>query len=234
MAAAITFLTMRTRVALNAGNLQSNDPHYAYVDENVNDAANQIVLMAISKDKANVNCFPELQRRRWHDVTVNNQGYLNKPTNLLVLDSVSMTKTTTSYDPSRHTEYPIIEEPDQSVFGTFSKASTTVGYPTRWCEASESILLWPTPTTAYLTRVVVRGIREEATLSADGDTLVMNPRWHPVVIEYATHLTWKQMGEHEEADKWLLATEKRMTQVIDLYGLAKRKNRLQINIAGSL
>lgn len=234
MATAIQFSVMKTRVALNCGNMQTNDPHYSYVDENVNDSANAIVLMAISKDKRNVNCFPELQNRRWHDVTVNNQGYLDKPSTLLVLDSVSMTKTTTSYDPSRHTEYPVIEEPDQSVFGQFDKASTTTGYPTRWCEASNSILLWPTPTTAFLTRVVLRGIREESTLSSDSDTLTMNARWHPVVIEYATHLTWKQMGEHEEAEKWLVSTEKRMTQVIDLYGLSKRKNRTQIMIAGSL
>ena len=231
--AAITFSAMKARVALNAGNLQTGDPHYGYVDDVVNEAANAVILMAVSKDKRNINSFQRLRNRRYADVTVDAQGYMTKPDDLLVVDSVTYTKSTSTYNPSRHTEYPITEEPDQARFALLDKTSTTVGYPQIWCEASTQILLWPTPTTAYLTQVVVRGIKKEAALSNDNDTFDMEDIWHPVVVQYATYLMLQNLG-HDDADKWLARAEKRMTQIVDLLGLSNRRDRFRTQIAGAL
>jgi hypothetical protein len=225
---------MKTRVALALNNLQSSDPWYSYLGDHCNEAANAVILLAISKDRKNVNLFPELRNIRWTDITVNNQGYLAKPSNLLVLDSVNCTRSSSAYDASRSTEYPLIEEPDQTRFGLLSKATTTVGYPTIYHDAASSILLWPTPTTAYLSRVLVRGIKKETALSGDSDTFAMNELWHPVVIDYATYLTANRMGWAEEAERFLTSAEKRVTQTIDLLSLGKRRNTNRVEIAGSL
>jgi len=230
--ATITYSTMKTRVALNCGNLPSTHPVYTYLGDFVNDAANAVILFTVRADRKNVNLFPEL-KRRWSDVTVNNQGYLDKPTNLLILDSVSITRSTTTYDPSRHTEYPVFEEVDQARFGQFNKATTTVGWPTRWCEAASQILLWPTPTTAYLTQTVVRGIKREVALTSADGVFTMSDIWHPIVIAYATHLAMLALERYDGAEAWLNTTEKRIAKTVDPLGLSKRRNRIKIEIASA-
>src|SRR5688572_14607457 len=192
---------METRVLLACNNMQSSDPWADYIRDHINEAANAVILLAISRDRRNVNLFPELRQRRWYDVTVNAQGYLDRPSSLLVLDSVSQTRTTTAYDPSRHTEYPVIEETDQARFALLDKSSTTTGYPQIFHDAATQILLWPTPTTAYLTQVVVRGMRKETALTLDAETFQMNELFHPVIIDYATYLTMQRMGL-DEAEKF--------------------------------
>jgi hypothetical protein len=229
--AAITFGVMQTRVALNCNNLQSSDPHYGYVDDAINEAANAVVLMAIGGDRRNMNLFRNLRNRRYYDITVNGQAYLSRPSNLLILDSVSITRSTTAYAAATQTEYPVTEMTDQQNFGLLNKSATD--YPTIFHDASESILLWPTPTTAYLTYVVVRGIRKEAALTNSGDTFAMEDIWHPIVIDVATSIMLKNMGQFDASEKWMAAAEKRVTQTVNLVGLSNRLNRVRIGIAGA-
>lgn len=224
---------MKTRVALNCGNMQSNDPHYTYLGDVVNEAANAVILMAVAGERKNLNSFQRLRNRRYYDTTVNAQGYLTKPDDILVVDSVTYTKSTSAYDPSRHREYSIYEETDQERFGLLDKASTRVGYPQIWCEASTQVLLWPTPTTAYLTQIVLRGIKKEAALANANDTFDMEDIWHPVVIQYATYLMMQNLG-WDDADKWLARAEKRVTQIVDLLGLSNRRDRFRWEVAGAL
>lgn len=232
---AITFGVMQTRVALACGNMPSNDPWYGYLDDHINEAANAVILLSIASNKRNVNLFPELRSRRWSDVTVDAQGYMLKPSTALVIESMTYTKSTTVYNASTDTEYKTREEPDQERFALMDKTAT--GYPSIWCEASNSILIWPTPSsspTNYLTQVVFRGLRKEAALSAAGDTYQMNEVFHPVVVDYATYLTMYRMGWHDEAEKILTACEKRLTQSIDILALQNKKNRTRVKIAGAL
>lgn len=230
--AAITFGTMKTRVALACGNMPSSDPWYTYLGDHVNEAANAIVLLSVQADRRNINLFPELRNRRWTDITVNNQGYLLKPTDALIIDSVTSTHLTTAYNASTDKEYPVVEEPDQFRFGLFDK--TSQNWPQIWCEASTSILLWPTPVTAYLTYVVLRGIRKETALTAASDTFQMNEVFHPVVIDYATYLMMRRMGWHDEAEKFLSACQDRLTNTANVLGLQNKRNRTRIRIAGGL
>ena len=222
---------MKTRVLLNCSNITSTDTQGAYVGDVVNEAANAVILMALGADRRNMNLFRNLRTRRYYDITVNAQGYLARPSTLLVLDSVTCTRSSTAYNASTQTEYPLFEEPNQQNFGLLSKSAT--GYPTIFHDAAESILLWPTPTTAYLTYVVVRGIRKEAALSANADTFAMEDIWHPVVIDMATSIMLKNMGQHDAAKEWLSSVEKRVTQTINLVGLSNRNNRIRIGIAGA-
>jgi hypothetical protein len=220
---------MKTRVALNCNNLQSSDPVYTYLGEFVNEAANRIILIAASSDKRAVNVFPELRDRSWSDITVASTQAYDLPTDLLVLDSVKITQLTTTYNPATQTEYPVVET-DVDTFATLSKSAT--GFPTMWCRAGSQIKFWPTPTTAYLTRVVLRGILKETAMSGSTDTLVMDSMWHPAVIDYATGLCMDALG-WDDAEKWFSRAKEKVTEIINPVGLERRKDRMQIRIAGA-
>lgn len=228
----LTYSVMQTKLALQCNELQVNDPWYSYLGDAINEAGNGLILFSVSMSRQNMNLWPELRNRRWYDLTVNNQGYITKPDTMLVADALTCTRLTTAYDPSRHTEYPMREEPDQANFGLFSKDTTTVGWPTIWQDAVTQILVWPTPTTTYLTQVVMRGIRRESVLAGATDTFQMNAYWHPVVVDYATYLMKHRMG-HDDADKWLGGVKERIGSTVDPLGLASRKNRTRVRIAGA-
>lgn len=186
--------------------------------------------MAMAKDRRGANIFPELRNIAGSALTSNGVDTLAIPTTLLVLESCSITKSTSAYAAATQTETPIFEEPDAQLFGQFSKTQT--GYPTRWIRSGTNIRLWPTPVTGYLTYVVFRGIRKESDLSADGDTLVMSDLWHPAVIDYASYLGANELGWDEDAQKWLTACEKKVTECLNLVGLERQKNDSSIEIAG--
>ena len=223
---------MKLRVARNLTNLQSSHPIYSNdLQGFINEASNRVVLMAMAKDRRGFNLFPELRNVQFEDITVNNQDYLAIPANMLVLDSISITKNSAAYASASQTEYPVYEEPDVQLFNQMNKAQT--GYPTRWTRKGARVYFWPTPTTAYVTRVVFRGTRREADLSADGDTLTMDYIWHPAVVDYASYLGAQALGWKDDADRWLEACQRKVTETANLVGLERMKNESSIEIAGT-
>lgn len=230
--AAITFANLKLRTARQLGNLPSSHPLYSNdLGAFVNEASNRVVLMATAKDRRGANIFPELRNFSTSAITVNATDEVTIPATILVLESLNITKSSAAYSAATQTEYPIFEESDSQLFGQFSK--TQVGYPQRWMRSGATVKLWPTPTTAYLTRVVFRGIRREADLSADGDVLTMDYIWHPAVIDYACYLGANALGWDEDAKKWLSACEKKVTECLNLVGLERTKNNSRIEIGGT-
>lgn len=230
MATAIPFSTMKTRVQLNVGNMQTSDPFYTYVGDQINEASNRVLLMAVAKDRRAMNSFPELKTRRWVDVTLNNQGYLQLPTTLLVLDSVTCTRSTATYNASTTTEYPMTEATVDN-FALYDRTAT--GWPSQWVRSGISLLIYPTPTTAYLSQIVLRGIRQEADLSGNADVLTMDPKWHPTVIKAATAIAMEARGWHDDAAKWWDMVERDVTSTINLVGLERVKDSVKVSIAGA-
>lgn len=230
---ALTLGNMQAQVAAFCGGLLTTDPIYTVSSSLVgfiNDAANRVILMASydpgsGKPRRNFNLFPELQGHIWFDVTVAEQGYLALPDNCLVPDSLHYTKVTTDYDPSRDTEYLISEQPDVEAFALLSKAATSTGWPSQWCRQASVLLLNSTPTTAYLTQVVVRGIRAEDDLSAVGDVFTMHPRWHSAVVTESCALVSEGLRRWSEAERWHEATRRKIDEAISLTGAANSKNR---------
>lgn len=229
--AAITNANMKLRVMRNLSNAQSSHPVISNdLQAFINEAANRVVLMAAAKDRRAANIFPELRNFGTSGITVNAQDTLAIPATILVLESVNITKSTSAYASGTQTEYPVYEMPDAQMFGQLNK--TTTGYPTQWIRSGANILLWPTPTTAYLTRVVFRGIRRESDLSQDADVLTMDYIWHPAVIDYASYLGANELGWDDDAQKWLNACEKKVTECLNLVGLERQKNNTSIEIGG--
>ncbi len=223
---------MKTKLILQCNTLQSNDPHYTFVGDTVNEAANGLIMLSVSIDRQNINLFPELRNHRFTDLTVAEQGYISKPAGMLVMDSLTYTKVITNYNPSRDTEYPTSEENDQYNFGLLDKTSTNANWPQTWFDAATSILINPTPTTAFVTTVVMRGIRKEVPLVLDTDTFQMGTYWHPVIVDYGEYLMKSRMGL-DDAEKVLARVKDRIGSTIDPLGLANRKNRKVVRIAGA-
>lgn len=238
--AALTFTQMKARVALNCDNLQTTDPVYtnsSSLGDYINEAANRVILLAAidpttRKRRGNFSMFPELRDRRWVDVTVNDQGYLLMPTNCLVPDTLTCTRLTTSYDQSRTVEYPL-SEIDIDSFKFLDKSTSTVGWPTTWCRSATELLLHPTPTTAYLTKIVLRGIRAEQDLSGASDEFTMHYLWHPAVVDMATHLTMTALGWHDQAERWFASCERKIGETVSFLGSANRLNGFCLEIAGA-
>jgi hypothetical protein len=227
----MNFGEMKAELALNLNNMQSSDPFYSRLGRWLNEGANRIITMAIAKDKKALQLFPELKNRRWWDTTVANQNYLDLPDSLLALEFVTYTKTTAAFDASRHTEFPS-SETSAETFAFLSKSATTVGWPSLHTRRGNRLAFHPTPTTAYLTVVVLNGIRKEDTLIEDTQTYAMNETWHPTVVKAATALGNEALG-WPDAERWWAAADRDLGGGVNREGLERRKDTVQIRIEGA-
>lgn len=234
--AAIQFSAMKTRVRKNLNNLPAD--HVIWVEyglggDFVNEGANRLILHSVSMDRRAANCFPELQNRRWSDTTVANQNYLALPDNLLVLESATYTKLTTTYDPSAQTEYPMVEMPNPELFAFLVK--TAKGWPQLWRRAGKRFEYWPTTSsspTDYRTKVVLRGLRKEDALTSDSQTFEMSDLWHPTIVKCATAIAADQLGRTEVAKEWWGQVDRDVTATLNLLGLERINDNVRVEIAG--
>ena len=227
----IGFDVMTTRVRLNLRNLPTQHPHYSSIPNYINEAVQefQTLLLGPRLKKKAVDLIPRLKDWRWYDTTVNNQVYLALPDTLLWLDSVTVTRSTTTFSAATQKEYPVTEEPDSEKFGQLSKTAT--GYPTKWHRAGSRIELNPTPTTAFLTQLVLHGARAEDTL-ATTDKLKMPLRLQYFVLELATAISMEKMGWIDAAER-RVSIEERLAKSLDVTAGEMARNRTQVQIAGA-
>lgn len=232
--AALTLTQMQATVAMNCDNLATSDPVYTDSDSlkrYINEAANRVLLMAVQDGKSrrtNFSAFPELQNRVFDaGNTSNSTQSLAVPATCLVPETLTMTKSTAAYSEGSQTEYTIAECPNYDTFAKLPKTAT--GYPQLWIRSGNNFLFWPTPTTAYLTRVLVRGVRRESDLSAGSDTLLMDYLFHPAVVAEATAITCDALGWEEKSVYWHEKAKQKVGEAISLVGAANRKNVSRLN-----
>lgn len=231
--AGIAYSVLKTRVYVGLGNMPTQHPHYAYVPTYINEAKDDIQSLIFDDPGLRKNALalmPRMKNWRWYDTTVNGQIYLSLPANLLWLDHVSITRLTTAYAPATQTDYPLTEENDPAIFGQRSKAST--GWPTTFVRAGSRIELWPTPTTAFLTQVVLHGVRAEDDLANPSDTLKMPARLQKYVVDMAKAITMEHAGMNGAADE-RARVEGRIRNVLGTSGQERRRNKIVIRVAGT-
>src|SRR3990167_991370 len=227
----IGFDVMTTRVRLNLRNLPSQHPHYSSIGNYINEAVQefQTLLLGPRFRKKAIDLIPRLKDWRWSDTTVNNQAYMTLPDTLLWMNSVTVTRSSTAFSAATQTEYPVTEEPDGDLFGQNTKTAT--GYPKKWHRAGSRIELWPTPTTAYLTQLVLHGARAEDTL-ATTDKLKMPLRLQYFVLELATAISMEKMGWVDASGR-RGSIEDRLAKSLDVTSRETARNRVQVQIAGA-
>lgn len=217
--AAIDFSTMKTRVALRLGNMQSSDPFYSYLGNWVNDAANRVVLRALSRNaKRKEAMFPELQSKWRTDATTNGVEYVSMPSDCLWITDVFSFDDDAAADESRDKRYVMVEVPSQRTWELLDKSTDTVGYPRRWRRFSTRIQLHPVPTTTYLTKLLVLGFAEESDLSGNTDTFVIDQRWHPAIVDYAVYLGATELGWGDDAEAALKACDRQIMDCVTVLG----------------
>ena len=237
--APMTLAQMQSRVLKNCGNLSTGHPIYVESDsfaDYINEALNRVILLAVidptqRKRRDNFNMFPELRGRRWTDITVVGQSYLALPDNCLVPDSLTYTKKTSSYSQGVDTEFPINWK-DVDHFRLLSNTSNP-GWPQIVCREATQLNIWPTPTTAYVTRVVLRGVRAEDDLASASSTPMMRSIWHPAVVAEATSLAMYALGWDDSAATWHQQCEQKIGETVALLGSESRTRRVQIRYAGA-
>lgn len=231
--AGLAYSVLKTRTYLALGNMPTQHPHYTYVPTYINEAKDDIQALIFDDPGLRKHAFdlmPRLKNWRWYDTTVNNQIYLSLPANLLWLDHVTVTRLTTAFAPASQLEYPLVEENDPAIFGQRSKTAT--GWPTTFVRAGSRIELNPTPTTAYLTQVILHGARAEDDLSDAADKLKMPARLHKYVIGLAKAITMEHAGMDGAQDE-RARVEGRIKRSLGITGQERRRNKIVLRIAGT-
>lgn len=229
----IAYSLLKSRTYLGLTNMPTNHPHYSLVPTYINEAKDELQTMVINNGRVRKKAFslmPRLNNWRWYDTTVNNQYYLALPANLLWLDHVSCTRLTTAFAPASQVEYPLVEESDVVMFGQKSKTAT--GWPTVWCRSGSRIQLWPTPTTAFLTQIILYGARAEDDLSQSGDTLKMPLRLQKYVVDLAVAVTMEHANMIGAADK-RAEVEDHILKSLDITAEERQRNKVITRIAGT-
>lgn len=217
--AAINYSTMKTRVALRLGNMQSSDPFYTYLGDWVNDAANRLILRSLSKNaKRKEQMFPELQAKWRSDATSAGVEYVAYPSDCLWITQVYSFDEDTASDESRDKRYAMAEIYSQDQWELLDKSTSTTGFPRRWRRFSNRIQIHPVPTAAYLTKLLVLGFAEESDLSGSSDTFTIDSKWHPAIIDYAVYIGAKDMGWMDDAKEALEACDRQIEECITILG----------------
>lgn len=213
---AIDFSTMKTRVALRLGNMQSSDPFYSYLGSWVNEAGNRVIMRALSRNlRRRQNLFPELYDL-WEDTTIDGQDYISTPDDILYVDALYSLNTSAAVDYATDARYSMSEIGNNRTWQFLSRSQT--GYPNKWHRYGNRLYVHPTPTATYVTKVLIAGFAREGTLSGNSDVFVMDPMWHPAVIDYAVYLGATELGWIEDAASALTACDRKLEETTTILG----------------
>lgn len=220
---ALSYVTMRTRVALNLGNMQSSHPFYTYIGSYVNDALNGLPLRAVNMGARNYELFPELQEK-WTVLTTQDQAWVDIPTTTpcLAPQMVYSFDSSTAPNLSTSDRKPVVWV-SQNDYELMPKSTTITGYPRLYTAESTKLYLHPTPRSGYTTYLLIKGVKAEAELSADGDLPVVDKRWHSAIVDYACALLAADMGWAEDSARFLASCDQKITACLPLRGLRNRR-----------
>ena len=193
----LTATVMTADVIRNCDNMTSQNIHYSSVLKYINEAIDEFQRLVLAGKKSK-DMTAALCNWRWSQVTVAATNYLALPDNMLLFESMNYTKLTSTYDPGATTEYPSTEYLDSQSFGYLPKGA--VGWPVIFHRAGGAVEFHPTPTAAYVTKVVLRGMRAEDAITGSTSPK-MDARFHPLVVELATAITMEKMNWEQAADK---------------------------------
>lgn len=204
---------MQGRVLAQLDNLPTQHPHYSLIPSYINEAKDELLTLGLALGKEVLDHVPRLRNWRWWAQTVAGQAYLPLPERMLYLEAMGYTKDLLAYSTATSTLLPSdeITAGEDELFGLLSR--TTTGYPTMFRRAGSRLELWPVPTTAFLTTIVVQGTRMDKDLSANTDALLMSPRMQLLAVDLAVVISMEKMGWEEAAER-RTALESKMARLI--------------------
>lgn len=227
---ALSFLQLRTRVALNCGNMQATHPYYASIGGYVNDGLNKVLLHAVNSTARNFELFPELSTK-WTNLTVADQAYLSLPGDALAVQMVYSFDSPSAPNLSSDDRLPV-SYVGQDDYELLPKATQLNGYPRLFTQQGNRLYLSPTPRTGYLTYILVSGIQQEPELSNDADVPVMDKRWHSAIADYASYLLATDLGWPDDAARFMASCDQKIASCISIMGLRGKRVVLVMRAEG--
>lgn len=227
----MNFGTIKTRLALNAGNLQSSHPQYAYLNNYANDGLRLMISRASAKFP-NYQLFPEHKDVEWTDVTVADQNYLSLPSDHIAIQRAFSLDSSTAPNMS-NAGWRLLSYVDPKAFDQLSKPTTDLQYPAVYTVREGRIYFHPTPRATKTTYVKIDGIEDEPDMSSSSDTPRTNIRWHPAWLDFASYLLLTDMGWDDDAKRFLAAGDEKIAIVgASMVGLRLANINKRIRIVG--
>lgn len=208
----MNFSTLKTRLLLNAGNMQSTHPLASYAGQYVNDG-NRFMVARASRNYPNYQLFPEHSDYYWTpSVTVADTNTVALPSDSLVVQRVYSADSSTLPNLNNQ-QWRLLSYSDPEDFDQMSRPTTMTSYPVLWTQRKGNIELWPTPRTGKTTYIKMDGIDDEPDMTNATDVPRVNARWHPAIIDCASHLICNDMGWVEDAQRFLDAADQKIAMV---------------------
>ena len=224
--------TIQARVALNAGNMPTVHPLYTYIQQYVNDGIRLMVAQS-SVRFPNFDMFPEYKDVEWTDITIADQAYLLLPNDQLIPQRVFSSDSSTAPN-LNNTAWRVVIPATPQEYDQWNKDTTNIAWPSNYMVREGRLYLWPTPRTGKTTYIKIDGVQDEPDMSAPGSSPRCAARWHPAIIDFASHLICNDLGWDAEAQKFFQAGDAK----VQLFGASfvggRRANiRRAIRIKGA-
>lgn len=207
----MNFGELKAMVALALGNLRDGDPYYQKLGWAVNSAIKEVPKRVLGI-KGDYNQFSEL-RSKWRDTTVATHHEYAMPSNCFVPFSIfSLDDDGVFAGEGVGTSREVLWK-ERAEFELLNRDQE--GFPSYWSLSGTDILLWPTPSTDYITTFRVYGLKIEGDASSDAATFVLREHWQNAVVFYAAYLLCGLRGWKERAQFFLAMFTEAIGNAID-------------------
>ena len=228
----MNFGTVKTRMLLAGGNLQSGHPVYTYANNLVNDGL-RFMIMRASQKYPNFQLFPEHVDTEWTDVTVADQNYLALPSDSIAIQRV-FSLDSSSAPNLNNANWRVVSFIEPQAFDQLTKPTTQQNYPFQYTIREKRIYLWPTPRTGYTTYVKIDGIQDEPDMSSSSDTPRTDARWHPAWLDCASHLLCNDLGYADDATRFLASADLKIEAIgASMIGLRRANIKQNVRVIGT-
>ena len=222
--------TFKTRLALNAGNLPSSHPMFPYLQNYINDGIREMITRASARFP-NFQLFSELRDIEWIDVTIVDQDYLVLPSDGFAIQRAFSLDSPTA-PTIANAGWHLLTYLEPQEFDQLVKSTTSLAWPTLWTQREGRIYLNQTPRTSWTTYMKIDGVQDEPDMVNAGDVPRTNIRWHPAILDLASHLLLTDMG-WPDAQRFLDAADEKIGNVgASVMGTRRLNTRRSIRMAG--
>jgi hypothetical protein len=181
--------TFVTRIA-NRLNIDSNDPMYASLDEYVNEGLHYL-------ETSSAEGYPWYRQTVPLTLTANQRDYSFATIGALTSNTVSV---------SRINDVSVLYQSDQWIpldlinpeTADMTYGNTGTGIPEAWYAEGQTLFVYPSPNSAYSTRVRVNTV--EADLGGEGSSPVLPIVFHQAVIDAALLVCYQQLQDVQRMD----------------------------------
>jgi len=221
--ASLTLAQFTAEVVLTCRNLSTADPYYSQITNYLVRARNKIIRQAIGP-RINVDLFPELHNSWTIGPTYPGSAgivgnVIAKPSDCIAVTAVQRAQSATLPDWSVTREIKLTYQ-EPAMFGVLSKGSVvTPGYANIYTRKGKSIIIFPTPSAAYVDYLRVYGIKSEWPLVNPTDTFFSDEQWDDATVLKCAAMIQKRRGWDAAAASLEDAVEKELAQTANISGL---------------